>query len=37
MFRSSEHVIGHFAQMWSDFGHDNKTEKQLDCMTKDLS
>jgi hypothetical protein len=37
MFIFSEHVIGHFLQMWSGFAHDNKTEKQLDCMTKDLS
>jgi hypothetical protein len=37
MFMFSEPVIGHLLQMLSDVGHDSKTEKQLDCMTKDLS
>ena len=27
MFRFSENAIGHFLQMFSDFGHDIKTEK----------
>ena len=37
MFIISVHAIGHFLQMLTDFGHDNKSEKQLDYMTKDLS
>ena len=33
----SEHAMRRFLQMLSDVVRDIKTEKQLDCMRKDLS